>query len=172
MQCSPQHFSRVDVPFFNLVAWSNKGKKIWKKMLFMEKGVFSLKSAVFDPFSAACMPMVLICNRVPQGWAARPRKTPCGEHCWQNRNWSSATLVVITLKVTQGGTTELNSQSTESLSMLCHDVIRPFNFLNLGTPCHFPEVYFGLFSAVRTGFFAIWYYRPKSGHSAFWTWKC
>jgi hypothetical protein len=32
---------------------------------------------------------------------------------------------------------------------------RPFNFLNLGTPCNFPEFYFGLFSAVRTTFLSF-----------------
>jgi hypothetical protein len=48
---------------------------------------------------------------------------------------------------------------------------RPFNFLNLGTPCIFPEVYFGLYSAVWTTFLPF-DCRPKSGPFAFWTWKC
>jgi hypothetical protein len=43
---------------------------------------------------------------------------------------------------------------------------RPFNFLNLGRPCNFPEVYFGLFSAVPITFLPL-DCRPKSGHFAF-----
>jgi hypothetical protein len=35
-------------------------------------------------------------------------------------------------------------------------VCRPFNFLNLGTPCNFPEVYFGLFFCSADDLFAIW----------------
>jgi hypothetical protein len=62
---------------------------------------------------------------------------------------------------------------TNISSMPSHRVVsysRPFNCLNFGTPCNFPEVYFGLFSAVQMTFLPF-DCRPKSGHFAFWTWK-
>jgi hypothetical protein len=42
---------------------------------------------------------------------------------------------------------------------------RPFNFLNLGTPCNFPEVYF-VFYVMRITFLPF-DCRPKSGPFAF-----
>jgi hypothetical protein len=56
--------------------------------------------------------------------------------------------------------------SSAGLSRTEWCVDRPFNFLDLGTPCNFPEGYFGFFSAVQTTYLPF-NCRPKSGPFAF-----